>query len=34
MNEDSYEFTLSRTEYRYEFLSTSAKKEVKKVVLF
>ena len=34
MNEDSYEFTLSRTEYRYEFVSVSAKKEVKKVVLF
>jgi len=34
MNEDSYEFTLSRTEYRYEFVSISAKKNVRKVVLF
>ncbi|TDE16453.1 DUF6934 family protein [Dyadobacter psychrotolerans] len=34
MNEDSYEFTLSRTEYRYEFVSVSAKKEVRNIVLF
>ena len=33
MNENAYPFTLSRTEFRYEFVSISAKKEVKKIVL-
>lgn len=33
MNEESYPFTLSRTEYRYEFVSISKEKEVKKIVL-
>lgn len=33
MNETSYPFTLSRTEYRYEFVSISLKKQVRKVVL-
>lgn len=33
MNENPYPFTLSRTEYRYEFVSISAKKQVRKVVL-
>ena len=33
MNENVYPFTLSRTEFRYEFVSVSAKKEVRKIVL-
>lgn len=33
MNENTYPFTLSRTEYRYEFVSISDKKEVRKIVL-
>jgi len=33
MNENTYPFTLSRTEYRYEFVSISTKKDVKKIVL-
>ena len=33
MNENAYPFTLSRTEFRYEFVSISAKKEVRKIVL-
>jgi hypothetical protein len=33
MNESSYPFTLSRQELRYEFVSVSAEKEVRKVVL-
>ena len=33
MNENPYPFTLSRTEYRYEFVSVSSQKEVKKIVL-
>ncbi len=33
MNENPYPFTLSRTEYRYEFVSISPKKQVRKVVL-
>ncbi|WP_221390745.1 DUF6934 family protein [Dyadobacter sp. NIV53] len=33
MNENTYPFTLSRTEFRFEFVSISAKKEVRKVVL-
>lgn len=33
MNENPYPFTLSRTEYRYEFVSISAKKQVRKVVI-
>ena len=33
MNENAYPFTLSRTEFRYEFISVSAKKEVRKIVL-
>jgi hypothetical protein len=33
MNESSYPFTLSRQELRYEFVSVSAEKEVKKVVI-
>lgn len=33
MNENAYPFTLSRTEFRYEFVSISTKKEVKKIVL-
>jgi hypothetical protein len=34
MEEKSYSFSLVRTEFRYEFLSISAEKAVKKVVLF
>ncbi|MCE7042572.1 DUF6934 family protein [Dyadobacter sp. CY312] len=34
MNEDSYPFRLSRNEFRYEFVSKSERKEVRKVVLF
>lgn len=33
MEEKPYPFALVRTEFRYEFLSISSKKEVKKVVL-
>lgn len=33
MNENAYPFTLSRTEFHYEFVSISAKKEVRKIVL-
>lgn len=33
MNEKPYPFTLSRTEYRYEFVSVSSRKEVRKIVL-
>lgn len=33
MNESSYPFALSRQELRYEFVSVSAEKEVKKVVI-
>lgn len=33
MNEKPYPFTLSRTEYRYEFVSVSLEKEVRKIVL-
>lgn len=33
MNEKPYPFTLSRTEYRYEFVSVSSNKEVRKIVL-
>ena len=33
MNENAYPFTLSRTELRYEFVSISDKKEVRKIVL-
>ncbi|QRR01819.1 DUF6934 family protein [Dyadobacter sandarakinus] len=33
MNENSYPFALSHHEFRYEFVSTSQEKEVRKVVL-
>lgn len=34
MEEKAYSFSLARTEFRYEFFSTSTEKVVKKVVLF
>jgi len=34
MEEKAYSFSLVRTEFRYEFFSTSTEKVVKKVVLF
>lgn len=34
MEEKSYQFARTRTEFRYEFSSVSVEKEVKKVVLF
>ena len=34
MNEKPYPFSLTRTEFRYEFVSVSQNKAVQKVVLF
>lgn len=34
MEQNPYQFARTRTEFRYEFMSKSAEKEVKKIVLF